>query len=80
MRRLLLLAVALVTLFVWVRRLLRPARPGRAEAPRGGSMVRDRVCNTFVPRDGALRLRDAAGEHFFCSESCRDAHQARTAG
>jgi hypothetical protein len=35
------------------------------------SMVRDRVCNTFLLRSSALSLRRGAEEHFFCSEDCR---------
>jgi len=35
-------------------------------------MVRDRVCNTFIPESKALRLQIGGEEHFFCSEACRD--------
>jgi len=34
-------------------------------------MVRDRVCNTFLPRSRALTERIDADEHYFCSERCR---------
>ena len=37
----------------------------------GGRMVRDRVCNTFLPRSSALVARDGDEERFFCSEACR---------
>lgn len=36
-----------------------------------GTMVRDRVCNTFLPRARALTTWVGSEEHFFCSESCR---------
>jgi len=36
-----------------------------------GPMVRDRVCNTFLPRSRALSLRAGGEEHFFCSAACR---------
>ncbi len=46
-----------------------------APRPRGprfdGSLVRDRVCQTFLPRARALGLRADGEEHFFCSEACR---------
>ena len=74
---------------VWaVRRLLsggssqaqtrggRRAVPGRAD----GEMVRDRVCNTFLPRARALTVNGEDGEHFFCSERCRQIHLQRKAG
>ena len=34
-------------------------------------MVRDRVCNTFLPRTSALAERVGGETHYFCSESCR---------
>ena len=71
MRRLLLLLLGLVVAVLWFRRRLR--RPG-APGPGGGRMVRDRICNTYVPQERALRLTDAEGEHFFCSEACRREH------
>jgi YHS domain-containing protein len=35
-------------------------------------MVRDRVCNTFLPQSRALELEVGGERHYFCSESCRD--------
>ncbi len=63
-------------------RMLRGGRqvpPGRGGAPRrspGGlateePMVRDRVCNTFLPRARAIAARIDGQEHYFCSEACR---------
>jgi YHS domain-containing protein len=34
-------------------------------------MVRDRVCNTFLPVDRALRAGRHGETHYFCSEACR---------
>jgi len=54
----------------------RPAVPQRGE----DEMVRDRVCNTFLPRSRALTVTAEDGEHFFCSERCRRVHLERKAG
>jgi YHS domain-containing protein len=60
----------------WIARWLRPARP-RKQPGRGTaqvseeSMVRDRVCNTFLPRSRALETRVDDETHYFCSEACR---------
>ena len=73
---------ALVTLFLafvigWLlRRLFTPTRavgsaPGETVPVK--SMVRDRICNTFVPREGALSADMEGERHFFCSERCRQA-------
>ena len=76
--------IALGLILIWlfrrsVRQASRPRHPGSAprRRPRGGAgaaepMVRDRVCNTFLPRAKAIVHTDADGEHYFCSASCRD--------
>ena len=45
---------------------------GLRSAPAAPALVRDRVCNTFLPRDRALTLRVAGREEHFCSAACRD--------
>jgi YHS domain-containing protein len=43
-------------------------------------LVRDRVCDTYLPRSRALREVDASGrEQFFCSEECRAKHHQASA-
>ena len=81
-RRLLWIAVA--GLVYWIlRRLGRAAsaepRPRQTDSPRfEGAMVRDRECQTFLPRARALTVRAEDGEHFFCSTGCREAFLARS--
>ena len=41
-------------------------------APATPTLVRDRVCNTFVRRDRALRATVGGREEHFCSAACRD--------
>lgn len=81
--RLLVIAVRLLGLLLLARfafsALRRPGAPGgtrgRNAAPRppvAGELVRDRVCNTFLPRDRALHAVVGAREEHFCSAACRD--------
>jgi hypothetical protein len=79
-RRLLWL-LAVIGVFWLVRRLM-----GQRSAPRTsrtaslrfeGAMVRDRICETFLPRSRALTVRENDREHFFCSENCRSTFLAR---
>lgn len=37
----------------------------------GAQLVRDRVCNTFIPRTRAIECEIAGQTHFFCSQECR---------
>ena len=56
-----------------------PSAP-KAQAPRmGGELVRDRVCNTFLPRERAIRGVIDGREEYFCSEECRKRAQAGVA-
>jgi hypothetical protein len=71
-----LLAVVrfLVVLFL-VRlglRMFAASRQQRAPDGSGQDLVRDRVCNTFVPRDRALQGLVGGRTEHFCSAECRD--------
>lgn len=57
----------LAPLFAPRRAAPRPASPKVIE-----DLVRDRVCNTFVPRARALTAAVAGREEHFCSAACRD--------
>lgn len=75
MGRLLLWILGACLLLWWVG-ALRPRRaPSRPQGPRADSdtsrMVRDRVCNTFLPEARALRSQQDGESHFFCSPACR---------
>jgi hypothetical protein len=72
--RVLLRAVALLvvvlSVVVAIQRLLDLLRASKRERGRPtmtGSLVRDPVCGTYVPRQTALSARN----EFFCSEECR---------
>ncbi len=65
------------SLFRVYRALTRP--PAKQDPPRRiqGEMVKDDVCNTYIPKEEAIReIRDGR-EVFFCSEECRRKSRAR---
>ena len=76
--------IVVAALVYWIVRRLRraavpEARPRQGDSPRfEGAMVRDRECQTFLPRARALSVRAEDGEYFFCSAGCREAFLART--
>ena len=71
--RLLLVLVALRFLFRFVGAIVRGYREADAKAaPRERELVRDRVCNTFLPKDRALTAVVRGHEEHFCSAACRD--------
>jgi uncharacterized protein len=51
----------------------KPSPPPRIE----GEMVKDDVCNTYIPREEAIREVRDGREVFFCSEECRRKSRTR---
>ena len=64
------------TFFKAVGRLLMPPRnpPTASQGPAGEEMVRDPVCGTYFPKEGALSKTVGGEKHYFCSKTCRDAY------
>jgi YHS domain-containing protein len=75
MRPLLFLAltVALGYLISQLFSLKRPVRQeARGQAPTAEEMVRDPVCQLYLPRVEAIRRKVQGREYFFCSPGCLD--------
>jgi uncharacterized protein len=36
-----------------------------------GLMVKDEICNTYLPREDAIKELKEGKEYFFCSKECR---------
>ena len=64
--------VYLAYIFFRLYRAATRPKKGQGEPRRiQGVMVKDDVCNTYIPREEAIRdVRDGQ-ERFFCSEECR---------
>jgi hypothetical protein len=78
-----IIALLLVRLaFRFVAGVVRGLREPAATAGAKGNveMVRDRVCNTFLPRERALTAVVGGREMHFCSAACRDRALALPAG
>lgn len=61
-------------IYLFLRLILaprRPARPGRSNRAASGVMVKDEVCNTYLPREDAICENWDGKEFFFCSPECR---------
>jgi hypothetical protein len=82
--RLLLFVLRVVGLLLLVRMVLRglaglsrgafpaAAEPRPSQGKPASELVRDRICNTFLPRERAVRAVISGREEHFCSEACRD--------
>ena len=76
-----LVRIVVVLLIVrFVLRFLAAVVQGYQAAPRrepATEMVRDRVCDTFVPRSRALMAIVDGREQHFCSPECRERARRR---
>jgi len=74
-----ILAYFLYTIWRLVRAIRqRTIPPRRPRARLSGTMVKDAVCNTYIPKEEALRETFDGREYFFCSKDCRKKfHQDR---
>jgi YHS domain-containing protein len=82
------LALVVFSFAVWILRRMAgffegKARTGESRPQRGRArrrsegiteLVRDRICNTYLPKDRALTLSESGQIHYFCSEGCRSRH------
>lgn len=61
-------------IYLLVRFLFSPRkRPHAASSGRkpSGVMVKDEICNTYLPEEDAIRERVGGKDYFFCSKNCR---------
>jgi uncharacterized protein len=68
------IAYIIYAAFRFIRKLGRGVRTESAKRPEArlsGTMVKDEACNTYIPKEEALREVIGGQEHFFCSKECR---------
>lgn len=85
MTRFLLLAVLALVVFLVLRAALRNflaglggTRPGAGRSALRDDLVKDPVCETYVPRRKAISRATPAGPRYFCSAACADKFAARS--
>ena len=71
-----LVVYAFVAYLVWkfIRKAFAPPAsnsPSPRAGARSGVMVKDEVCQTYLPREDAIPAKIDGRERFFCSEACR---------
>lgn len=68
----LLIAYLVYLIIRFIAGPVRRSRPQRPPRRLSGTMVKDEVCNTYLPREDAIRESIDGMDHFFCSSECRD--------
>jgi YHS domain-containing protein len=64
--------VLIYSIYRWIRGAARRvSRPPRTDPRLSGHMVKDETCQTYLPKEEALREMIDGREYFFCSKECR---------
>lgn len=66
-----LLAYIVYLLFRFFRALSKGSRSPRTSKLASGIMVKDKICNTYLPKEDAIKEVYEGKEYFFCSKECR---------
>ncbi|MBI5197373.1 MAG: hypothetical protein HZA19_02070 [Nitrospirae bacterium] len=67
--------MAVLSVFFLVKKVLAwvlapPGSGGKKGDARGGDMVKDPVCGTYIPTDRAVQRQIGREIRYFCSEEC----------
>jgi YHS domain-containing protein len=72
--RFLLYVLLAYVFYLFLRLLFFPRRLSRRDQPRpklSRIMVKDEICNTYLPKEEAIVEKTGGEDHYFCSEECR---------
>ena len=72
--RIVLYALLAYIIYKFIRlyqHLSKKSRIPRQPKQISGIMVKDEVCNTYLPKEDAIREIVSGKEYFFCSKDCR---------
>ena len=67
----LLLAWLIYAIIRFFQNLGRRTQSPRSKPRLSGMMVKDEACNTYIPKEEAIRELIDGQEYFFCSKDCR---------
>jgi YHS domain-containing protein len=66
-----LLAYGVYMIIRFFSRLNQSARTPSTQQKTSGVMVKDETCNTYLPKEDAIKEIHEGKEYFFCSDACR---------
>lgn len=72
--RIILYALIAYIVYKFIRiyqKLSQKSSPPRQSKKSSGLMVKDEICNTYLPKEDAIKEIMEGKEYFFCSKECR---------
>jgi len=67
----LIIAYLVYIIIRFFQNLAKKSQPPKSNPRLSGMMVKDEACNTYIPKEEAIREVIDGQEHFFCSKDCR---------
>lgn len=76
--RAILYLILIISLYIFVKNLIKPKPIGTRDKIRskaedmqvGSEMVHDLYCNTFIPKESAIKEVVKGKAYYFCSQEC----------
>ncbi len=65
------LAYIVYWLYRFFKAVNKGTQPRRVSKRQSGIMVKDEMCNTYLPKEDALKANYAGKDYYFCSNECR---------
>lgn len=77
--------ILIISAYLFIKSLLEPKPRSPADKIRsrtraadiGSDMVQDLYCNTFIPKESAIKEVISGKVHFFCSKECSNKFKAK---
>jgi len=72
--RFLLYSLFFYVIYRFIRYLFLPRKSGQSPSSlnkNSGVMIKDEICNTYLPKEDAVKEIHEGKEYFFCSQECR---------
>jgi uncharacterized protein len=67
-----LLVYVVYLLYLFFQGMSKASKASRASKQPSGIMVKDEICNTYLPKEDTLKEVVEGKEYYFCSKECRD--------
>jgi len=66
-----ILAYLIYLLYRFFKTVNQSSKRPRTVKAQSGMMVKDEACNTYLPKEDALRISYEGRDYFFCSDECK---------
>jgi YHS domain-containing protein len=66
-----LIAYLIYLVYRFFKAINQASKQPRINKQPSGIMVKDETCNTYLPKEDAIRVQFGGRDHYFCSQECK---------